>query len=171
MGAVSGSSGYIIPTLDWDGRITGGQLRLRGQNIDNRYLWFTEGLHLANGEMPLQILKGDSSLPVYWIEGTGVKPWMVHLATGATVIGAAGGNFSPVRPKCGKSTSAPLTKPTCCCLMQGRSTTPCDGQLREASSWCQSCRSVGGASSTTGRTTPMKIPHGSTELIFRSQSC
>ena len=83
-----GRSGYLVPILNWDGQIVGGQVR-----GDDGHAWLSD-CHLPNGELPLQILRGDPSKPVYWAEGTGAKPWMVHFQTGATVIGAAGGNFA-----------------------------------------------------------------------------
>jgi len=89
-GTFHGATGYWVPTLNWDGEITGGQVRPR---FEDGYRWLS-GCHLENGELPLQVLRGDPSKHVYLIEGTGAKPWIVHLLTGATVIGAAGGNFA-----------------------------------------------------------------------------
>ena len=92
-GRFTGGTGYWIPTRDWEGQITGGQVRLREAREDGtRYTWLV-GCHLPSGELPLQIIKGDPSKPVFWIESTMAKPWIVHFQTGATVIGAAGGNF------------------------------------------------------------------------------
>lgn len=82
-------TGYVVFTHNWHGQITGGQIRPRGE----KYRWL-QNVHLPTGELPLQILKGDPNQPVFWVEGIGAKPWWVHLQTGATVIGAAGGNFA-----------------------------------------------------------------------------
>ncbi len=84
-------TGYLVPTRDWDGRINGGQLKPRN---GGGYRWLA-GCHLASSnELPLQIIPGDPKQPFLFVEGTGPKPWMVHFMTGATVIGAAGGNFT-----------------------------------------------------------------------------
>jgi hypothetical protein len=89
----TGATGYVVPIHNWEGQIVGAQIRPRG----GKYTWL-HGCKLPCGEMPLQILKGDPSKPVFWIEGTAAKPWMVHLQTGATVIGIAGGCFnSPIQ--------------------------------------------------------------------------
>ena len=89
----TGGTGYIVPILNWDGHIVGAQIRPRS----GKYTWL-QNCHLPSGELPLQILKGDPTKPVFWVEGTAAKPWMVHLLTGATVIGIAGGCFdSPLQ--------------------------------------------------------------------------
>jgi hypothetical protein len=80
------ATGYIVFTRDWNGQITGGQIRPRGE----KYRWL-QNCQLPSGELPLQVLKGDPTKPVFVIEGIGAKPWWVHLQTGATVIGIAGG--------------------------------------------------------------------------------
>ena len=89
-GTFHGATGYWVPTLNWVGEITGGQVRPRSEG---GYRWLAN-CQLENGELPLQVLRGDPTKPVYLIEGTGPKPWIVHFQTGATVIGAAGGNFA-----------------------------------------------------------------------------
>ena len=90
-GIHNGETGYLVPTRDWDWRINGGQLKPRN---GGGYRWLA-GCHLASSnELPLQIIPGDPKQPVLFVEGTGPKPWMVHFMTGATVIGAAGGNFT-----------------------------------------------------------------------------
>ena len=92
-GRFADTTGYLVVTHDWEGRITGGQLRPRGE----KYRWL-KGSHLPCGELPLQVLRGDPAKPVFVIEGTAAKPWMVHLQTGATVIGIAGGCWnSPIQ--------------------------------------------------------------------------
>ena len=88
-GTYIGETGYFIPTFDWDGRITGGQVRPRG----GKYKWLPN-CHIDGDELPLQILKGDPSKPVYFGESVGAKVWIGHFQTGATFIGAAGGNFA-----------------------------------------------------------------------------
>lgn len=95
MGAVTfwKGRGYVIPIRDWDGLLTGAQIRLRESSTGGRYRWSHRDLQLSGGEMPLQILKGHAAKPAYWIEGTGAKPFKVHFETSSTVIGAAGGNF------------------------------------------------------------------------------
>ena len=90
-GIYKGETGYLIPTRDWSGQITGGQVRPRE---GGGYRWLS-GCHLPDTqEMPLQVIPGDPSQPVYFAEGIGAKPWVIHFATGATVVGAAGGNFA-----------------------------------------------------------------------------
>ena len=80
-------------TLDWEGRITGGQLRPRAQ----KYRWL-KGSQLPCDELPLQILHGDPTKPILVKEGIGAKPWWVHLRTGAMEIGIAGGCWnSPIQ--------------------------------------------------------------------------
>ena len=57
-----------------------------------------KGSHLPCGELPLRVLRGDPAKPVFVIEGTAAKPWMIHLRTGASVIGIAGGCWnSPIQ--------------------------------------------------------------------------
>ena len=88
-GTYIGDTGYFIPTFDWDGQITGGQVRPRG----GKYKWLPQ-CHVEGDELPLQILKGDPEQAVFFAESVGAKVWKGHFDTGATFIGAAGGNFA-----------------------------------------------------------------------------
>ena len=101
LGAVSLSSGYIIPIPNHDGLLTGAQIRLRGDVEGGRYRWdkCPKGIdrHI-DGELPLAVWSapGHASQPVdrLIVEGTGVKPYIASQILGITAIGAAGGLHS-----------------------------------------------------------------------------
>ena len=71
-GRFADTTGYLVVTRDWEGRITSGQFRPRGE----KYCWLKSS-HLPCDEIPLQVLRGDPAKPVFLIEGTAAKPWMV----------------------------------------------------------------------------------------------
>ncbi|MHC5748764.1 MAG: DEAD/DEAH box helicase family protein, partial [Nostoc sp.] len=102
---IAGESGYIIPVKNYDGLITGLQLRLRNPVETGRYRWISGKetvLKVAipvNGlepvlENPLAIFKPVNQPKAIWIvEGTGAKPFLTSQRLNAFVIGAAGGQF------------------------------------------------------------------------------
>jgi hypothetical protein len=99
--------GYLCPTQDLQGRITGAQIRLRHAE-GGRYRWLTSATkrnkngatpHLPSGELPLSVFRGTHPTHTELSEGTGPKPWITALRTDAIIIGAAGGLWasSPIQ--------------------------------------------------------------------------
>ncbi|MEB3360125.1 MAG: plasmid replication protein, CyRepA1 family [Synechococcales bacterium] len=89
--------GYLCPVRDFQGRIVGLQLRVRGAS-DNKYRWVSRqelGHHLPNGEQPLAHFQGSGGKPwVAFVEGTGPKPFIASSLLGCPTIGAAGGQWA-----------------------------------------------------------------------------
>ncbi|NJO30434.1 MAG: hypothetical protein HC874_25000, partial [Richelia sp. SL_2_1] len=97
--AVSGD-GFLCPIRDFDGNITGMQLRLHNPIDGNRYRWLstpqaaTLKLQPEN-ENPLAVFHPPSGKPeaIAIVEGTGAKPFFVSQRLNYLTIGAAGGNW------------------------------------------------------------------------------
>jgi hypothetical protein len=95
---LNASNGYLIPCRDFNGNITGLQMRLQNPSNNNRYLWLSNG----NGLLRLQP-ENENPLALYHpitapkgialVEGTGAKPYFVAQRLGYLVIGAAGGQW------------------------------------------------------------------------------
>ena len=95
-------SGYICPTWDADGLITGWQLRT--DNAENgKYKWPSSNTkkrpngptsHLKEtGELPITICRPEGDIQrIGLCEGI-LKPWVAGQLSGWLFIGAAGGNF------------------------------------------------------------------------------
>ena len=97
--AVSGD-GFLCPIRDFDGNITGMQLRLHHSSDGNRYRWLstpqTAMLKLQpENENPLAVFHPLSGKPegIAIIEGTGAKPFFVAQRLNYLTIGAAGGQW------------------------------------------------------------------------------
>ena len=95
---VVGGDGYLCPLKDFDGRITGLQLRLHQPQDGNRYRWLstpqTATLKLQpENENPLAVFHppGDKPYGIALCEGTGAKPFFVSQRLNLVTIGAAGG--------------------------------------------------------------------------------
>jgi uncharacterized protein (DUF927 family) len=91
--------GYVVPILDLDGLMVGGQVRQREATKGGRYRWATTGAnHLPEtGELPLtHHSEGNGAVTsaIYLTEGTGVKPYLASKVLRGLVIGAAGGQFA-----------------------------------------------------------------------------
>lgn len=90
--------GYICPLKDFEGRITGLQVRLHQPQDGNRYRWLstpqTATLKLQpEHENPLAVFHPPSEKPfgIAIVEGTGAKPYFVSQRLNLVTIGAAGG--------------------------------------------------------------------------------
>jgi len=90
--------GYLCPIRDFEGRITGLQLRLHNPLDDNRYRWLstpdTATLKLqSEDENPIAVFHPPSGKPegIAIVEGTGPKPFFVSQRLNLVTIGAAGG--------------------------------------------------------------------------------
>jgi hypothetical protein len=97
--AVSGD-GFLCPIRDFDGNITGMQLRLHHSTDGNRYRWLstpqTATLKLQpENENPLAVFHPPSGKPegIAIVEGTGAKPFFVAQRLNYLTIGAAGGQW------------------------------------------------------------------------------
>jgi len=97
---VVGHDGYLCPIRDFEGRITGLQLRLHNPLDDNRYRWLstpdTATLKLQpEDENPIAVFHPPSGKPegIAIVEGTGPKPFFVSQRLNLLTIGAAGGQF------------------------------------------------------------------------------
>ena len=90
---VSGD-GYLCPHTDYDGRILGFQVRLRGVE-DAKYRWLKSGnsSHLPNGELPLSVARGENPQKIILVEGA-LKGVVAAKKWNALTVAAAGGNFS-----------------------------------------------------------------------------
>jgi len=97
--AVSGN-GFLCPIRDFDGNITGMQLRLHTPVDGNRYRWLStpEAATLKlqpENENPLAVFHPPSGNPegIAIVEGTGAKPFLVAQRLNYLTIGGAGGQF------------------------------------------------------------------------------
>lgn len=97
--AVSGD-GFLCPIRDFEGNITGMQLRLHIPGDGNRYRWLstpeTATLKLLpENENPLAVFHPPSGKPegIAIVEGTGAKPFFVAQRLNYLTIGAAGSNW------------------------------------------------------------------------------
>ena len=113
--------GYLCPTRDENGCITGAQIRNRNPNAKHKgqpkYYWLTSKTkkrpngptaHLypegckRDGELPLAIFRPDGTpIGIALVEGTGPKPDLASQRLDAIVVGAGGGlwDASPVTLK------------------------------------------------------------------------
>lgn len=96
-----GNSGYIVPCRDFDGHITGLQLRLHKLVDKNRYRWVstpkTATLKIQpENENPLAVFHpiGEKFEGIAIVEGTGAKPFLVAQKLNYLTIGAAGGQWA-----------------------------------------------------------------------------
>ena len=89
-------TGYLVPSKDLQGRITGFQIRNRDVSpTAPKYPWLSTAgrpAKLCNGELPLTFVEGDRSV-VNFTEGL-LKPMVAAELFGQAVIGAAGGQFA-----------------------------------------------------------------------------
>lgn len=104
-GALLTQAGYLCPIRNFEGLLTGWQLRADNPDDGGKYRWPTsrtrrnpEGVtaHLQNGELPVQHARpnGHDKLagPPGIIEGT-LKPWIAAQLSRQIMLGAAGGLF------------------------------------------------------------------------------
>lgn len=97
--AISGN-GFFCPLRDFEGHITGLQVRLHNPSDSNRYRWLstpqTATLKLQpENENPLAVFHPPSGKPerIAIVEGTGSKPFFVAQRLNYLTIGAAGGQW------------------------------------------------------------------------------
>ena len=96
-----GGDGFLCPIRDFDGNITGMQLRLHNPSDGNRYRWLSTPDNATLKlqpvwENPLAVFHPPSGKPegIAIVEGTGAKPFFVTLSClNFLAIGAAGGNW------------------------------------------------------------------------------
>jgi len=95
---VVASDGYLCPLRDFEGRITGMQLRLHDAQDGGRYRWLstpnTASLKLQHeDENPLGVFHPPDGKPegIAIVEGTGPKPFFLSQRLNVLTIGAAGG--------------------------------------------------------------------------------
>ncbi|PHM09453.1 plasmid replication protein, CyRepA1 family [Nostoc sp. 'Peltigera malacea cyanobiont' DB3992] len=97
---IVGGEGFLCPIRDYDGQVTGIQLRLDNPDDAGRYRWLSgEGqvLPLRVGselENPLAVFKAENAFGIALVEGTGVKPYLASKRLNKLVIGASGGQFT-----------------------------------------------------------------------------
>lgn len=97
--AVSGN-GYLCPLRDFDGRITGLQIRLHNPQDGCRYKWVSTPQNATlkvqpENENPLAVFHppGEKPYGIAIVEGTGCKPYFVSQRLNYLTIGAAGGQW------------------------------------------------------------------------------
>lgn len=90
--------GYLCPVRNFDGRITGLQVRLHNPKDGNRYRWLSTPQNATlklqpDNENPLAVFHppGDKPYGIALVEGTGAKPYFVSQRLNLVTIGAAGG--------------------------------------------------------------------------------
>jgi len=97
-----GDSGYLCPIKNFEGLITGLQLRLHNPADSNRYRWLSGGqgqiLGLTVGdalENPIGVFKPQGNPQgIALCEGVGAKPYLTSQRLNLIVIGAPGGLFT-----------------------------------------------------------------------------
>ena len=97
--AVSGN-GYLCPLRDFEGRITGLQMRLHNPQDGCRYKWLSTPQNATlkvqpENENPLAVFHppGEKPYGIAIVEGTGCKPYFVSQRLNYLTIGAAGGQW------------------------------------------------------------------------------
>jgi len=97
---ITSSDGYLCPLRDFEGRITGLQVRLHNPQDDNRYRWLSTPRQATlklqpEDENPLAVFHPQDGKPegIAIVEGTGCKPFFVSQRLNLLTIGAAGGQW------------------------------------------------------------------------------
>lgn len=95
-----GGNGYLCPLQDFDGRITGLQVRLHNPQDGCRYKWVSTPQNATlkvqpENENPLSVFHppGEKPYGIAIVEGTGCKPYFVSQRLNYLTIGAAGGQW------------------------------------------------------------------------------
>jgi hypothetical protein len=97
---VVGGDGYLCPLRDFEGKVTGMQVRMHSSQDGDRYRWLSTPKRASlklqpEDENPLAVFHPPSGKPegIAILEGTGCKPFFVSQRLNLLVIGAAGGQW------------------------------------------------------------------------------